>query len=87
MFLQQNKKAKEWLLLAVTEAERALGAKTGVLKLRYVYDKFIVRFPVFSKFITFEMFSNMVDEALIEMRHYIETSAGINAFVNKTENL
>ena len=27
---------REWLLLAVTEAERAFGGGTGVVKLRYV---------------------------------------------------
>ena len=35
---------KEWLLLAVVEAEKKLGGGTGQIKLRYVYDMFIEKF-------------------------------------------
>ena len=35
---------KEWLLLAVVEAEKKLGRGTGQIKLRYVYDMFIEKF-------------------------------------------
>ena len=37
-------KVREWLLYAVTKAEKELGAGTGKLKLRYVYDMFVARF-------------------------------------------
>lgn len=35
---KQLNKVREWLLYAVTKAEKELGAGTGKLKLRYVYD-------------------------------------------------
>ena len=40
--------AKEWLLFAVTEAEKSLGGGTGELKLHVTYDAFIKRFPLLS---------------------------------------
>lgn len=45
----QIDKVKEWLLWAVTEAEKELGSGTGQLKLRQVYDLFVQRFPVITK--------------------------------------
>lgn len=60
----QIAKVKEWLLWAVAEAEKRFGSKTGQLKLRYVYDMFTARFPFAAKFLSFEQFSNLVDEAL-----------------------
>ena len=59
---------KEWLLLAVVEAEKKLGGGTGQIKLRYVYDMFIVKFPSLAKIISFETFSHMVDEVLDEFK-------------------
>ena len=53
---EQLKKVKEWLLWAVAEAEKELGSGTGQLKLRYVYDMFIVKFPSLAKIISFETF-------------------------------
>ena len=66
----QLDKVREWLLFAVTQAEKELGGGTGQIKLRYVYDMFVVKFPSLVKFISFETFSFMVDEALIKMRHF-----------------
>ena len=63
----QVKNIKEWLLYAVTEAEIALGGKTGQLKLRMVYDMAIEKFEWLS-FISFEVFCGWVDEALVNMR-------------------
>ena len=67
----QLDKVREWLLFAVTQAEKELGGGTGQIKLRYVYDMFVVKFPALVKFISFETFSFMVDEALIKMRHLL----------------
>ena len=80
---KQIKMIKQWLVWAVIQAEKELGEKTGQVKLRHVYDMFIKRFKFASKFITFEMFSQMVDEALIAMRHLIETNQSIAAYINK----
>lgn len=76
-----KEKAKKWLLLAVTEAEKEFGSKTGILKLRFVYEQFISVFPLLSKFVTFEAFSEMVDDALTEMQHYIDTNMAIFEYV------
>ncbi len=77
----QLAKVKEWLLWAVTEAEKELGGGTGQLKLRQVYDLFVTRFPWLAKLISFELFSTMVDEALDEMRHLLDTNTAVAAFV------
>lgn len=63
---------KEWLKYAVTIAEKELGKGTGQLKLRYVYNMFVERFPKLTNLITFELFSAMVDEALIWMNEQID---------------
>lgn len=68
----QMKKVKEWLLWAVIEAEKELGAGTGELKLRRVYDMFIARFPQFAVFISFEHFGKLVDDALDKMKELLK---------------
>lgn len=82
----QIAKVREWLLWAVTDAEREFGSGTGQIKLRSVYDMFVVRFPTVSKLISFEFFSNMVDEALVEMRKLIETNKAVQAYVSGKED-
>lgn len=77
----QLAKVKEWLLWAVTEAEKELGGGTGQLKLRQVYDLFVTRFPWLAKMISFEMFSGLVDEALEEMRSMLDSNQAVKAFV------
>lgn len=86
MFINKTKEQKiealkEWLKYAVTCAEKALGSGTGQLKLREVYDMAIKQFPWIPKFITFEMFSQYVDEALVWMREQLEKNAQIKGFV------
>ena len=81
----QIQSVKEWLLYAVTEAEKALGSGTGQLKLRYVYNMFIDKFPYLSEIITFDMFSGLVDEALADMKHLLETNKAVQNYV-KEEN-
>ena len=79
---QQLEKVKQWLLIAVTEAEKALGSGTGRLKLSYVYDLFVTKFPWLAKVIPFETFSNLVDEVLEDMRKLIEANPNVNEYVN-----
>ena len=81
----QIQKLKEWLLWAVTEAEKQLGGGTGRIKLRYVYDMFVTRFPSLAKIISFDYFSMLVDEALEEFRKLLSTNEKINQYVNSTE--
>ena len=77
-----EKRVLEWLLGAVTQAERELGSGTGKLKLRAVYDAFITKFPVFSKIISFDRFSKLVDDALDQMRAILESNVAVQNFVN-----
>lgn len=72
---------KEWLLFAVVQAEKELGAGTGQIKLRYVWDLFIQTFPALAPVISFELFSKLVDEALDQMRHLLETNQDILYYV------
>jgi hypothetical protein len=62
----------EWLLYAVTEAERLLGSGTGKFKLRMVYNWFISNYPILSRWVSFETFSVWVDMALEQMRIMLE---------------
>lgn len=77
----QITKVKEWLLWAVTEAERELGSGTGQLKLRYVYDMFIVKFPAIAKVISFEAFSLMVDEVLEKFRDLLDKNQSLQNYI------
>ena len=76
-------KVREWMLYAVTEAERELGGGTGQLKLRKVYDMFLAKFPKLSIFISFDTFSRWVDIALDKMREMIEKNAAMQNLINK----
>lgn len=74
-------KIKEWLLYAVTEAEKELGGGTGQLKLRQVYDLFVQRFPAVAAVISFDTFSGWVDEALEQMREMLAKNEQVAAYV------
>ena len=78
----QLQSVKEWMLWAVTKAEKELGSGTGKLKLRYVYDMFVTKFPWLEGVISFEMVSMMVDDALEEMREMLETNKAVQEVVN-----
>ena len=77
----QLAKVREWLLWAVTEAEKELGCGTGKLKLRQVYDLFVTRFPWLAKVVSFDLFSSMVDDALEEMRSMLQTNTAVKVLV------
>lgn len=78
---KQIENLKEWLKLAVTEAEAALGSGTGQLKLREVYDMAVEKFPWVGEFVTFETFSTWVDEALEWMNNQLESNEKVKAYV------
>ena len=78
---EQIAKIQEWLLWAVVQAEKDLGGGTGQLKLRYVYDMFVDRFTEMAIVISFEKFSSLVDQALVKMRHLLETNNKIEEYV------
>lgn len=76
-------KLKEWLLLAVVQAEKELGGGTGQIKLRFVYDLFLSKFPWLSNFVSFEAFSLLVDEALDKMRGMLNDNDNLKNYINK----
>ena len=76
---------KEWLLYAVAKAEKELGSGTGQLKLRYVYDMFILRFDGLAKVISFAAFSMLVDEALEIFRAMLDTNKSVNKYVGYSD--
>ena len=78
---EQIQKVKECLLYAVTEAEKELGGGTGQIKLRYVYDMFLSKFPFLTKVISFDMFSTLVDEVLEKFRTLLETNPKLKDYV------
>ena len=82
---EQMQKIQEWLLWAVAEAEKKLGSQTGQLKLRYVYDMFISKFPGVAIFIPFDTFKSMVDKALDELQEMIENNKKIQMLFSEEE--
>ena len=77
----QLAKVREWLLWAVTEAEKELGGGTGKLKLRTVYDAFLTKFPWLAPVVPFEQFSGLVDDALEEMRKLLADNKAVQQLV------
>ncbi len=81
----QLAKVKEWLLYAVAEAEKELGSGTGQLKLRYVYDMFVAKFPFLVKFVSFELFSKLVDEVLEKFKKMFNENRAIKQYVGSNQ--
>lgn len=82
---EQINSVKEQLLYAVTKAEKELGSGTGKVKLRYVYDMFLNRFPALALVISFEAFSLLVDEALNEFKDILEKNNSVKEYVENKE--
>lgn len=78
---------KQWLVWACSQAENALGAGTGKLKLKYCYDLAVNRFPVIAKIIPFAMFSKLVDKALVTMKEMIANNENIANAITKTKDI
>lgn len=74
-------KAKEWLKWAVCMAEKELGEKTGQLKLHYVYDLFVEKFPALASILPFSIFSKWVDLALDWMKELLEKNENVKAVI------
>lgn len=84
---EQLKQVQEWLLYAVAKAEDVLGSGTGQLKLRYVYDMFVTKFPAIALFINFDTFTKMVDKALDEFKELLKTNPAVNSLYEKWESI
>lgn len=74
-------KVKEWLLYAVTEAEKQYGSGTGQIKLRAVYNLFLKEFPKLAFFVSFNMFSAWVDFVLDRMREMLQDNKELRNYV------
>lgn len=83
---EKIKQIKGWLLGAVTLAEAEFGSGTGKIKLSVVYDKFVEKFPWIAKVLSFDKFSEYVDESLREMRSLLSTNEAVAAIVASKEN-
>ena len=73
---------QEWLKYAVAIAEKDLGAGTGQLKLRQVYNMFIEIYPAISKIIPFQIFSKWVDLALEWLKGQLEQNKAVVGIIN-----
>lgn len=82
---EQLDSVREWILLIVIESEKKFGSKTGKIKLRYAYDQFVTKFPYIAKFVTFETFSQYIDQALEEMKKLLETNSYVKAYVESKD--
>lgn len=80
---QKIAQMKEWLIYAVAAAEKTFGSQTGELKLHYVYDAFLTKFPILAAFITFEEFKGYVDEALKQFKEMLEKNPAIEEAITK----
>ena len=76
---------KEWALYIVIEMERIYGKGTGSLKLAAAYDAFIKAFPDIVPLVSFDLFSQIIDEALERMKHLLSTNLNIKDYVDGGE--
>lgn len=80
---EQIEQVKQWLIFAVAQAEKELGSGTGQMKLRYVYNLFVSKFPAVALVISFDAFSGLVDEALEELKKLMEDNKDIEKIIIK----
>ncbi|MBQ7276701.1 MAG: hypothetical protein IJS58_05550 [Bacilli bacterium] len=83
---QKIETLKAFLLQACLKAEIEFGSKTGRIKLSQVYSDVCSSLPWVAKAITFEEFSNTVDEILVELRNMLSSNEKVAAIIDKTEN-
>lgn len=77
------KGVNDWLLRGVTEAEKELGAETGKLKLRAVYERAIELFgSEIAEIFTLEQFDELVQKPLEELRKMLESNDAVKDYVN-----
>lgn len=85
---KQKAKVKEWLIWACIEAERALQSGTGQLKLREVWNMFcaVPTFTWVARIITFELFSEWVSDALVEVKQMLISNNNLAEYVYGKDN-
>ena len=65
---------RNWLIWAVAKAEKDLGSGTGELKIKEVYNLFVNTFPQAAKWVSYEQFEALVDEALADLKKILENN-------------
>ena len=85
---KQRAKVKEWLVWACIEAERSLKSGTGQLKLREVWNLFcaVPTFTWVARIITFELFSEWVSDALVEVKMMLISNNNLAEYVYGKDN-
>lgn len=78
---QRINNVKQWLRYAVVETEKALGAGTGQIKLRMAYDMAVKQYSWIAELVTFDTFSEWVDEALVWMNQQLEENKAAQEYV------
>jgi hypothetical protein len=80
---KQKEKISEWLIWACIEAEKALQAGTGQLKLREVWSRFcaVPAFTSVAKMITFETFSLWVTNSLKKAKEMLISNKNLADYV------
>lgn len=81
LLTNQKKRVMDWLIYAVSIAEKQLGEKTGQLKLGLVYDWFIGKFPIFATICPQKVFDAWVDVALKTMREWLKSKNKISEYI------
>ena len=85
-FKGEKRSLQNVLLYLCSEAEKMFGSKTGQLKLKYVWSQACSQFKFLTTFMTFEKFSEMVDQCLVDFRHLVETNPNIAGYVGAEDN-
>lgn len=62
---------KQWLVFAVSVAEKEFGEKTGKLKFASVYASFVEKFPRAASIVSVDLFSVWVDDALKDLEKFL----------------
>ena len=70
-----------WLKYMVILAERKFGSGTGKLKLTYVYNKFVQKWPGIATWMNEVQFNDLVQKAIEKMEELRKNEA-INNFIN-----
>ena len=86
---RQDQKAKvtEWLLWAVTLAEKQYGGGMGKIKLREVYAMFVEAWPKVAEWMDFSTFAQLVDDALAQMKSMLRTNQAAYNFINDNKEV
>lgn len=83
LIIKDKSNAKKWLLYAVALAETELGSGTGELKLQMVYNEFVEKFPIAAKFVSFNGFKKLVDQALEALKDMMNKNDKIKSTIEE----